>query len=67
MRIPEDLAVLGFDDLDVADYIGLSTIRQQLDESGRVAAELLLSRLANPARSIQHIQLPLEIIERETA
>ncbi len=67
MRIPEDLAVLGFDDLDVADYIGLSTIRQQLDESGRVAAELLLSRLANPARSIQHIQLPLEIVERETA
>lgn len=66
LRVPHDLAILGFDDLDVADYIGLTTIRQQLDESGRVAVELLISRLVDPARSIQHIQLPLTIVERET-
>jgi DNA-binding LacI/PurR family transcriptional regulator len=66
IRIPEDLAIIGFDDIDLADYIGLTTIRQHLDESGRVAAELLLSRLAGRSKSIQHIHLPLEIIERET-
>jgi LacI family transcriptional regulator len=66
IKVPQDLAILGFDDLDMAEYVGLSTIRQHLDESGRVAAELLLSRLADPTRSIQHIKLPLEIIERET-
>ncbi len=66
LRIPQDLAVMGFDDLDVAEYMGLTTIRQQLDESGRVAVDLLLARLANPGRSIQHIQLPLTIVERET-
>ena len=66
LRVPQDVAVLGFDDLDVAEYIGLTTIRQHLDESGRVAVELLLSRLADPTRSIQHIHLPLEIVERET-
>jgi DNA-binding LacI/PurR family transcriptional regulator len=66
MRVPQDLAILGFDNLDVAEYVGLTTIRQHLDESGRVAVELLLSRLVDPARSIQHIQLPLTIVERET-
>jgi DNA-binding LacI/PurR family transcriptional regulator len=66
LRIPQDLAVLGFDDLDVAEYVGLTTICQHLDESGRVAVELLLSRLVDPSRSIQHIQLPLTIVERET-
>ncbi len=66
LRVPEDLAVMGFDDLDVASYMGLTTIRQQLDESGRVAVDLLLARLADPSRSIQHIQLPLTIVERET-
>jgi LacI family transcriptional regulator len=67
VRVPDDLAVIGFDDLDIAGYIGLTTIRQHLDESGRVAVELLLSRLADPSRAIQHIQLPLTLIERETA
>lgn len=67
IRVPQDLGILGFDDLDLADHVGLSTICQHLDESGRVAAELLLARLADPKRPIQHIQLPLSVITRETA
>ncbi|MGB8644551.1 MAG: LacI family DNA-binding transcriptional regulator [Anaerolineae bacterium] len=67
VRVPEDLAVLGFDDIDISDYIGLTTIRQQLEESGRVAVELLLARLADDSRSVQHIRLPLELIQRQTA
>jgi DNA-binding LacI/PurR family transcriptional regulator len=66
IRVPEDLAVLGFDDLDIADYVGLSTIRQPLDESGRIAAELLFSQLLDPNRPAQQIQLPLTLVERET-
>jgi DNA-binding LacI/PurR family transcriptional regulator len=65
-RVPEDLAVLGFDDLDVADYVGLSTIHQPLDESGRLAVEILLSRLKDPERPLRHVRLPLKIIERQT-
>jgi LacI family transcriptional regulator len=67
LQVPQDIAILGFDDLDLAEYVGLSTISQHLDESGRVAAELLLARLADPKRPIQHIQLPLSVITRETA
>lgn len=66
LKVPEDLAILGFDDLDIAEYLSLSTIRQPLDESGRIAAELLFSQRLNPSRPVQHIQLPLTIVERET-
>lgn len=66
LRIPQDLAIIGFDDLDAAEYMDLTTIRQHLDESGRVAVELLLNRLDNPNRPIQHIQLALNIVERKT-
>jgi LacI family transcriptional regulator len=66
LRVPEDVAILGFDDLDMAEYFNLTTIRQHLDESGEIAVEMLLSRLANPNRTVQISKLPLEIIERGT-
>jgi len=65
-RVPDDLAVLGFDDLDLAEYFGLSTIHQNLDESGRLAVEILLARLKDPSRPLRHVRLPLSLIERET-
>jgi len=67
LKTPEEVAVLGFDDLDIADYLGLTTIRQSLDESGRVAVELLFGRLADPLRSVQHVHFPLTIVQRGTA
>ena len=57
---------MGFDDLDIAEYFNLTTIRQHLDESGEIAVEMLLSRLSNPNRTVQITKLPLEIIERST-
>jgi DNA-binding LacI/PurR family transcriptional regulator len=66
LKVPDDLSVIGFDDLEMADYVGLTTIRQPLDDSGRIAAELLLSRLADPDRPVQHVQLPLTVVVRET-
>lgn len=67
LRVPEDVAVLGFDDADFAEYIGLSTVSQSLEESGRLAVEMLLPMLAEPARMNRHVQLPLKVVERETA
>ncbi|MBI4673267.1 MAG: LacI family DNA-binding transcriptional regulator [Chloroflexi bacterium] len=67
IRVPDELAILGFDDLDIASYLGLTTIRQHLDESGRRAVELLMSRLTHPERPTQHVRLPLELVVRETA
>jgi LacI family transcriptional regulator len=67
LRVPADLAVMGFDDLDISDYIGLTTIHQPLEESGRVAVDVLVSRMAAPERTVQRIRLPLSLVHRETA
>ncbi len=67
IRIPEQLAVIGFDDLDMADYEDLTTVRQHLDESGRIAIEILLAHIADNSRPVQHITLPVKLIERLTA
>jgi LacI family transcriptional regulator len=66
IRVPEDLAVVGFDDLDIADYLDLTTISQSLDQSGVLAVELLLAQMSDPLRPIQNINLQLELIERGT-
>jgi LacI family transcriptional regulator len=65
-RIPDDVAVIGFDDIDIADYMDLTTIRQNLDESGRLAVEILLSHIVESNRTHQHIKIPLALIERQT-
>ncbi len=67
LRVPEDLAIIGFDDVDIAEYIGLTTIRQSLDESGRVAVDQVLARIADPTRPVQHVRLQLQLVRRMTA
>ncbi len=66
LRVPEDVAVVGFDDIDYADYLGLTTIRQHLDESGELAAKMIINRLKNPEHSVQEVKLSLDLIERES-
>jgi LacI family transcriptional regulator, galactose operon repressor len=67
IKVPEQLAVIGFDDLDMAEYSDLTTISQHLDESGRLAVELLLAQVESPSRPPRHVKLPLTFIERQTA
>ncbi len=66
IKVPGQLAVIGFDDIDFSEYADLTTIRQHLDESGRLAVETLMMRIADPSRPPQHINLPLQLIERKT-
>jgi DNA-binding LacI/PurR family transcriptional regulator len=67
LSVPEDLAVVGFDDSDVADVLDLSTVRQPLEESGRTAAELLLERLHRTPGSTREVTLRLELLVRGTS
>jgi LacI family transcriptional regulator len=66
IRVPEELAVVGFDGTDLAEFLGLTTVDQSLDESGRLAAELLMDRIADPERTTQAVRLPLRVVERLT-
>ena len=67
VTVPQDLGIIGFDDIDMAEQIGLTTISQSLEGSGRMAVELLLARLNDPDRSVHSNKLILKVIERETA
>jgi LacI family transcriptional regulator len=66
LRVPEDIAVLGFDDIDAAGWMDISTISQHLSDSGRVAAGLLLERISGKAVTIQKVNLQVGLIERAT-
>jgi DNA-binding LacI/PurR family transcriptional regulator len=66
LRIPEDLSVIGYDDIQAAEYMGLTTIRQLLFESGQRGVELLLETLENSQTEPMHKVLPTELIVRDT-
>ncbi|MFI8849155.1 LacI family DNA-binding transcriptional regulator [Streptomyces sp. 891-h] len=67
LRVPDDLAVVGFDDGDFAEALDLTTVRQPFRESGRLAAQILLDRIREPDRPIQHTRLELSYVSRATA
>jgi LacI family transcriptional regulator len=68
-RIPEDVAVLGFDDVPLSHELipPLSTVRIPFTDLGRRAAEILLQIIRE--KSVEHIAetLPLELVRRGTA
>ena len=66
IRVPGDLSVIGYDDIEVAEYLGLTTIRQLLFESGQQGVQLLLNTLAEPPTDPHSIVLPTELIKRRT-
>lgn len=68
-RVPEDVSVVGFDDLDIAPYIqpALTTIRQPARRLGEEAMRLLLERMSNVSGlPYKHLLLPPQLIVRES-
>jgi DNA-binding LacI/PurR family transcriptional regulator len=70
LRVPEDVSVVGFDDIQSAGYHNprLTTVRQPLREMGRSAAELLLKRINRPQADYQdqHIVEPVLVVREST-
>jgi DNA-binding LacI/PurR family transcriptional regulator len=66
LKVPEQLSVIGFDDIEIAEFLHLTTIRQHLYDSGVQGANLLLEEILNvPAHPIE-VKLPTTLIERDT-
>ena len=61
LEIPEDLSVVGFDDLPEAPYFTppLTTVRQDFAELGRRGVQLVLARLAGEAPCVEPVPAPL--------
>ena len=66
LHVPEDLSVIGYDDIEAADYVGLTTVRQQLFESGRRGAEILMSEIENRSERPPVARLNPELMVRAT-
>jgi DNA-binding LacI/PurR family transcriptional regulator len=64
LRVPQDVAIVGFDDGPLAEALAITTIRQPFDASGRAATRMLQQLLADPATPIQHTVLDLSLIPR---
>ncbi|GAB4424039.1 MAG: LacI family DNA-binding transcriptional regulator [Chloroflexi bacterium OHK40] len=67
LRVPDDLAVIGFDDIEIAEFIGLTTVGQPLKEAGRQAVALLLQQLGESPQAVQQLEMPLTLKVRTTA
>jgi len=62
LRVPEDVSVIGFDDVEAATYVRLTTVAQPLRESGALGARMVLRRLEG--EQVESVQLDLQVIDR---
>lgn len=68
IRVPEELSIIGFDDNPIAAHgrVPLTTIKQPLDEMGKMALDILLQQISGKRHSPAKILLPTELIERSS-
>jgi DNA-binding LacI/PurR family transcriptional regulator len=60
--VPDELSVIGFDNVEAAGYTGLTTVAQPLEEIGSIGADLLLRAVSG--EPVESRRIPLEIVER---
>ncbi len=68
LRVPDDVAIVGYDDIDFAASaaIPLSSVRQPRDELGAVAADMLLELIADPSARVRDVVLEPELVVRRS-
>jgi DNA-binding LacI/PurR family transcriptional regulator len=54
-RVPDEVAVIGFDDIEIARHLGLTTVRVPLNEMGRTAAYLAVDAIEKKATGVNHV------------
>ncbi|MHB2029806.1 MAG: LacI family DNA-binding transcriptional regulator [Acidimicrobiales bacterium] len=70
LRIPEDIGIVGFDDIEMARYVypALTSIAQDKHEVGRKAAEFIVESMAESEETTRpmHYVLPTRLVQRQT-
>jgi len=68
VKVPDDLSVMGFDDLEISKYLtpGLTTIKQEISQKGERAVEMLFKNIQEPNLTKQEQILPVSIVERSS-
>jgi len=65
-RVPEDVSIIGFDDIPLASYFDppLTTLRQPMEELGRQAARLLIEAIQDPDHPSDQVFVHAHLVER---
>jgi DNA-binding LacI/PurR family transcriptional regulator len=66
LRVPDDVSVIGYDDVEAADYVGLTTIHQPLAETGEHAVRRLVALIEGQDRAPLREVLPVSLVVRRT-
>jgi DNA-binding LacI/PurR family transcriptional regulator len=68
-RVPDDVAVVGFDDSAIAESADppLTSVRQPVEEMGREMARLLLTSIAHPDAVPRHVILGTRLVRRASS
>lgn len=67
LRVPDDVRMVGFDDIMISRHLGLSTVRQPMYEMGRLGVDRLFARIQDPDREpSQTILAPRLVVRRSS-
>ncbi|PFD93465.1 LacI family transcriptional regulator [Bacillus anthracis] len=66
IQVPEDLAIIGFDNQPISQVLQLTTIDQNLNEIGRKAFEMFYRQTSDERSKQEKVEIPYELVERST-
>jgi len=68
-RIPDDVAVVGFDDIEISSHVEprLTTVRVPKEEMGKLAVRLLVDIIKSKVETITTVHIPVELVVRESS
>jgi DNA-binding LacI/PurR family transcriptional regulator len=66
LRVPEDISVIGYDDHEYANLVGLTTIAQPVQFLGQLAASQIMARIGKPESSIAQMKVPTSLVIRNS-
>jgi LacI family transcriptional regulator len=66
IRVPGDVAIVSFDDIELAQHAGLTTMRQPMHQMGMLAVECLTNRMGNPDGPVTLTTFHPDLVIRDT-
>ncbi|KKO53485.1 hypothetical protein XI25_12910 [Paenibacillus sp. DMB20] len=68
LRVPEDIAIVSIDDIDIAQYVKppLTTVKALPEEMGTTAVKLLVDRIESGREAALHVTVPTELVIRKS-
>ena len=60
------IPLIGYDDIEISEYIGLSTVRQPMRDMGFIATQTLIERMNNEEKSISQTMYSPKLILRKS-